>query len=74
MDKTFGLHFDLYQAFEQHGWRYTQKSRETVKKKVVRNQNLNKKVLFIVLIQIPITVGHQNKIHQISKKILEAEN
>ena len=67
MDKTFGLHFDLYQAFKQHGWRYTQKSRETVKK-VVRNQNLNKKVLFIVLIQIPITVGPQNKIHQEIKK------
>ena len=64
MKATFDFNFDLYQAVKQHGYTSKQKSREAVnqksfslitcklvvRKKLVNNQNLNKKVVFIVLI------------------------
>ena len=59
---TFDFNFDLYQAFKQHGYTKTWKQREEVylksvslitcklviRKKLVKN--LNKKVVFIMLI------------------------
>ena len=70
MKTTFYLNFDFYQAFKQHGYTKTWKQREAVnlksfslntcklviRKKLVNNKNLNKKVVFIILILSPTTV------------------
>ena len=59
---TFDFNFDLYQAFKQHGYTKTRNKREeaylqsvslitcklVIRKKLVKN--LNKKVVFIMLI------------------------
>ena len=64
MMTTFDLNFDFYQAFKQHGNTNKWKQREAVnyksfyfitcklviRKKLVNNKNLNKKVVFIILI------------------------
>ena len=64
MKTTFELNFDLYQAFKQHGHTKIWKQREAVnfksftlitcklvkRKKLVNNENLNKKVVFIIMI------------------------
>ena len=64
MSTTFYLNFYLYQAFKQHGYTKTWKQREAVnfksfsvftcklviRKKLVNNLSLNKKVVDIILI------------------------
>ena len=48
---TFYLNFDLYQAFKQQGYTKTWEQKEAVNfKKLFNNSNLNKKVVFIILI------------------------
>ena len=77
MKTTFDLNFDFYQAFKQHG--YTQNMETTrscqlksfslitcklvIRKKLVNNKNLNKKVVFIILILSPTTVLCTHKSH-----------
>ena len=70
MKTTFELNFDFYQAFKQHGYTKIWKQREAVnlksftlitcklviQKKLVNNLNLNKKVVFIILILTLTTV------------------
>ena len=80
MKTTFEFNFDLYQAFKQHGYTKIWKQREAVnsksfslitcklviRKNLVNNQNLNKKVVFIILIFSLTTVG---KLGQTLKKL-----
>ena len=64
MKTTFEFNFDLYQAVKQHGYTLIYKSRDAVNEKsfslitfklvirktLVNDQNLNKNVVFIILI------------------------
>ena len=63
MKTTFDFNLDLYQAFKQHGYtKHGNKEKLSIKKKaslcklfnskkkLLNNQNLNKNVVFIVLI------------------------
>ena len=71
MKTTFELNFDFYLAFKQHGYTKTWKQREAfylksftlitcklvIRKNLINNKNLNKKVVFIILILSCIKTG-----------------
>ena len=71
MKTTFEWNFDLYKSFKQYGYTKIWKQREAVysksfslitcklviRKKLVNNKNLNKKVVFKILILLLTTVG-----------------
>ena len=71
MKTTFELNFDFFQAFKQHGYTKIWNQRKVVnlksltlitckliiREKLVDNQNLNKKLVFIILILSLTTVS-----------------